>query len=200
MRDGELGQIWESGTARPLRGRRGDPWSSPPLPTLPPRRCSLFGVVSRKFCTSGSRCFLPSSGVLAGQCPARRENGSLTRRNGGDSGTLPGASGLTLGIIDWQIQVPNLKVERYGNVSGVGVRGMRAIYRTAGHGRGAKAVRDRGPIVISIIPTHIYRGGGNRPSSIRSVRVRPSPTRRTQTSPGGKAPPFRCRPHSSAHE
>ncbi|MBT4823484.1 MAG: tyrosine-type recombinase/integrase [Lentisphaerae bacterium] len=49
----------------------------------------------------------------------------------------------TLGIVDWQLQVPNLKVERYGNVSGVGIRGVRALYVTAGHGTKDKAIRDQ---------------------------------------------------------
>lgn len=48
----------------------------------------------------------------------------------------------TLGMVDWSVQVPNLRIGK-ANVTGVGLRAVRNLIAVAGNERGIKGVRDR---------------------------------------------------------
>jgi integrase/recombinase XerC len=50
-------------------------------------------------------------------------------------------------MVDWQIQVPNLRVEK-PNVTGVGLRAVRNLIAVAGNEHGIKGVRDRAIIRV----------------------------------------------------
>ena len=53
------------------------------------------------------------------------------------------ALGNTMGMIDWQLQVQNMKTQRHGTVTGVGVGSVRSLLGVATEEKGIKATRDR---------------------------------------------------------
>ena len=53
------------------------------------------------------------------------------------------ALGNTMGMIDWQLQVQNMRIDRKGTVTGIGLGSVRSLLGVATGEKGAKAARDR---------------------------------------------------------